>query len=118
MFDLCAPAIIYLIFSLIQILLDTMKGMYNTAFMKGIVAMVVTFLLNLLCVRGMGVVSWIIVFLPFLFMTVIVTLLLYVFGLDASTGKLKTLNPQQGNVAVPKDSTDTQALQKEVVVLH
>jgi hypothetical protein len=65
-----------------------MQGMYNTAWMKGVVAVMVTFLLNLLCDRGMGVVSWVIVFLPFLFMTVIVTLLLFVFGLDASTGKL------------------------------
>jgi len=88
MFALCTPAIIYLIFSLTQILIDTMQGMYNTAWMKGVVAVMVTFLLNLLCVRGMGVVSWVIVFLPFLFMTVIVTLLLFVFGLDASTGKL------------------------------
>ena len=88
MFALCTPAIIYLIFSLTQILIDTMQGMYNTAWMKGVVAVMVTFLLNLLCERGMGVVSWVIVFLPFLFMTVIVTLLLFVFGLDASTGKL------------------------------
>lgn len=88
MFALCTPAIIYLIFSLTQILIDTMQGMYNTAWMKGVVAVMVTFLLNLLCDRGMGVVSWVIVFLPFLFMTVIVTLLLFVFGLDASTGKL------------------------------
>jgi beta-1,4-mannosyl-glycoprotein beta-1,4-N-acetylglucosaminyltransferase len=37
----------------------------------------------------MSVVSWLIVFIPFIFMTVIVTLLLYIFGLDASTGRLK-----------------------------
>ena len=36
----------------------------------------------------MTVVSWIIVFIPFIFMSVIVTILLYVFGLDAATGTL------------------------------
>jgi hypothetical protein len=88
MFNLCAPAIIYLIFSITQILIDTFKGLYNTAFMKVIVTIMVTILLNILCDRGLGVVSWIIVFIPFILMTVIVSMLLYVFGLDASTGSL------------------------------
>jgi hypothetical protein len=47
----------------------------------------VTLLLNILCDKGLGVVSWIIVFIPFILMTVIVSMILYVFGLDAATGK-------------------------------
>ena len=88
MIQLCAPALIYLIFSITQILIDMFKGLYNTAFMKVIVMTMVTFLLNVLCDRGLGVVSWIIVFIPFILMSVIVGMLLYVFGLDASTGTL------------------------------
>ena len=88
MINLCAPAIIYLIFSVTQILIDTFKGLYNTAFIKVIVTIMVTILLNILCEKGLGVVSWIIVFIPFILMTVIVSMLLYVFGLDTSTGKL------------------------------
>jgi hypothetical protein len=88
MINLCAPAIIYLIFSITQILIDTFKGLYNTAFMKSIVMVMVTILLNILCEKGLSIVSWVIVFIPFIMMTVIVTMLLYVFGLDASTGKL------------------------------
>ena len=88
MINLCAPAIIYLIFSITQILIDTFKGLYNTAFVKIIVTVMVTLLLNILCERGLGVVSWIIVFIPFILMTVIVTMILYIFGLDASTGNL------------------------------
>jgi len=87
MFNLCPPAIIYLIFSITQILIDLFKGVYNTAFMKVIVATMVTLLLNILCERGLGVVSWVIVFIPFILMTAIVTVLLYAFGLDAATGK-------------------------------
>jgi hypothetical protein len=49
----------------------------------------VTILLNILCVQGLGIISWIIVFIPFILMTVMVSILLYIFGLDASTGKLK-----------------------------
>lgn len=85
---LCAPSIIYLIFSLTQIIIDTIKGMYNTALMKVVVMIMVTILLNFLCSSKLTVVSWIIVFIPFIFMTVIVTLLLYFFGLDASSGSI------------------------------
>jgi hypothetical protein len=62
--------------------------MYNTAFFKVIVMIVITILLNALCQGGMTIVSWIIVFVPFMFMSVIVGILLYVFGLDAATGTL------------------------------
>lgn len=86
--QLCAPAIIYLIFSIIQIIIDTIKGLYNTALMKVIVMVMVTFLLQILCNRGLNVISWIIVFIPFILMTVIVSLLLYFFGLNSSTGKI------------------------------
>ena len=88
MMDLCAPALIYVAFSLTQIIIDTFKGLYNTALLKFIIMIIITILLNALCISGMGIVSWIIVFIPFIFMSVIVTILLYVFGLDPKTGKL------------------------------
>jgi uncharacterized protein YacL len=88
MFNLCAPALIYIAFSLTQVIIDTFKGLYNTAFFKFIVMIIVTLLLNALCQSGMSIISWIIVFIPFIFMSVIVTILLYIFGLDAATGKL------------------------------
>ena len=86
--NLCAPALIYVIFSLTQILIDSLKGLYNTAFFKTIIMCLVTFLLNALCQQGLGIISWIIVFIPFIFMTVIVAMLLYIFGLDAATGTI------------------------------
>lgn len=88
MLNLCAPALIYVAFSLTQIIIDTFKGLYNTAFFKVIVMIIITILLNALCQAGMGIVSWIIVFIPFIFMSVIVAILLYVFGLDPATGQL------------------------------
>ena len=87
--SICPPALIYLAFSLTQIIIDTFKGLYNTAFFKFIVMITITFLLNALCQGGMTIISWILVFIPFIFMTVIVAILLYVFGLDAATGTLK-----------------------------
>ena len=88
MVNICAPALIYVAFSLTQIVIDTFKGLYNTAFLKVIVMIIITILLNALCQGGMTIISWIIVFVPFMFMSLIVGILLYVFGLDAATGTL------------------------------
>lgn len=87
MFKLCPPALIYIVFSIAQILIDTFKGLYNTAFMKFVVAILVTLLLNGLCDGGLGVISWIIVFIPFILMTFVVAMLLYIFGLNATIGQ-------------------------------
>lgn len=87
---LCPPALIYLVFCLIQIILDMINGLYNTAFIKTIIAIIVTFLLNILCQMNLGIISWIIVFIPFMFMAVITTMILYIFGLDVATGAAVT----------------------------
>ena len=92
MFNLCAPALIYVAFSLTQIVIDTFTGLYNTAILKAIVMVIITILLNTLCYFGMGIVAWIIVFIHFIFMSVIVAILLYVFGLDPSTGHINITN--------------------------
>ena len=86
MFTICSPALIYIVFSLTQIIIDIYYSLYNTAFLKFVVALLVTLLLNGLCKQGLGVVSWIIVFIPFILMTFVVAMLLYIFGLNAAKG--------------------------------
>jgi len=95
MFNLCAPALIYVVFSFAQILIDIFKGLYNTAFMKFVVAILVTLLLNGLCDGGLGVISWIIVFIPFILMTFVVAMLLYIFGMNAAIGATTPDKPSQ-----------------------
>ena len=104
MFDLCPPAIIYLIFSLIQIIIDTFKGLYNVVVIKTIITIFVTILLNVLCLKGLSVVSWIFVFIPFILMSVIVVIILYVFGLNVTTGKL---NRNYNTTKAPSSSSTT-----------
>ena len=98
---LCPPALLYVGFSLTQIIIDIFKNMYNTAFFKLIVMVIFTIVLNILCERGLGIISWFIVFVPFIMMSVITTLLLFVFGLSPSAGKLNY------NVEYPCDNTKT-----------
>jgi len=90
----CAPAMIYFVFSLVQIIIDVGTSMYNTALLKLIVAFIITLLLNLLCQRGLGIVSWLIVFIPFMLTSVIITILLFVFGLKPSAGKITVNYPK------------------------
>ena len=94
--NLCPPALIYLVFSTTQIVIDTIKGFHNTAFLKIWVTFAFTVLLNFLCEKGLGIVSWIIVFIPFILMTLIISILLIMFGLDPATGKSKSYKGRKG----------------------
>ena len=98
--SVCPPAVLYLGFSLIQIIIDLFRGQQNSAFLKVIVMIVFTILLNQLCMGGLTILSWFIVFIPFIMMTYVTTILLYVFGLNPSKGKLQPQQPDpRGNHA-------------------
>ena len=56
-----------------------------------------TIILNLLCQQGLGIISWFIVFVPFIFMTIITTILLFVFGLDPKKGTYNYSVEKQNN---------------------
>jgi hypothetical protein len=116
MFDLCPPALIYLFFSSTQIMIDLYKGLYNTAFFKFIIMIMVTILLNTLCQGGLGIVSWIIVFIPFIFMTVVVSILLYVFGLNAATGAIQKPHPPPNQNNIPPPPNGLQ--EKDIIIVN
>lgn len=103
MFDFCAPTLIYIAFSLTQIIIDTFNGFYNTALVKLVIMVMISILLNVLCEKGLGLASWIIVFIPFIMMTFITSVLLYVFGLNASTGKADIKKKSYENVNFNKN---------------
>jgi len=88
--SICAPALIYIGFSLIQIFIDIYNNKINEAFLKFIFMLVFTLIINILCDLGFVIIAWIIVFIPIIMMTVISTLLLQVFGLDPKANNLKS----------------------------
>jgi len=88
---ICPPASLYLAFSIIQILIDMFRGEMNTAFLKFIVMIIFTIALNMLCASGLGIISWFIVFIPFILMTYITTILVFVFGIP----KTSDLRPER-----------------------
>ena len=89
---ICPPALIYLVYGVVQITIDTMLGFWNKALIKLFVTLIFTLLLNYLCNIGLGIVSWIILMIPFVLMTVIITFLLMVMGLDPKKGKINNEN--------------------------
>jgi len=90
--QLCMPALIYLVFMVIHISIDMYYGLYNIALIKLGIGTIGTLLLNILCTNNMSVISWIIVSIPFVMMSVIAIYILFMLGLDPATGKNVYIN--------------------------
>ena len=84
--QLCAPIIIYIMFSLLQIILDLLKGLYNSAGVKLIISAIIIALLHVLCNKGWDLVAWFIVLTPLLFGAAITALVLYKLRLNSTFG--------------------------------
>ena len=83
------PAILYIGFTLTHITIDLFNKLYNTAILKFVLMIIFTTMLDLLCKSGLTVLSWIIVFMPFILLTAITLLLLFSLGLSPDQGFLK-----------------------------
>jgi hypothetical protein len=99
--NICGPVILYLGFSLVQIVVDIYKNLFNTAFLKFIVMIVFAVILNILCSVNLTIISWFLVFIPFIFMTFITSVLLFVFGLNPDQGTSKYVLDVSANSVNP-----------------
>lgn len=88
--SLCAPAIVYIGFSLIQIIIDVYKGVLSEAFIRFVVMIVFSTIINILCNLGFTIIAWFLVFIPIIMMTIISSLLLKVFGLNPDEKNLRS----------------------------
>jgi len=96
--QLCMPSLIYLIYSATHVMIDVYKENYNRAMIEFFISALFTVLLNLLCMEGLSIISWIIISIPFILMTTIASLLLFAFHLDPTTGKPLYQNQVQNQV--------------------
>jgi hypothetical protein len=64
--DLCPPALLYLLFLVVQLGLDASLGMWATLVVKVILGGATVVILDTLCSVELGVVSWFLVAAPFL----------------------------------------------------
>ena len=63
--DLCPPALLYLLFLVIQVGLDASLGLWVTLVIKAVLGLAVVVVLDMFCGVGLGVVSWFLVAAPF-----------------------------------------------------
>jgi hypothetical protein len=106
---LCGPGLVYIGFSLIQIFIDIYNGVMNAAFLKFIIMIVFTLIINILCDLGFTVIAWFLVFIPIIMMTIISSLLLQVFGLDSEN---KNLNSKKISGDISKSEKEILASQE------
>lgn len=66
--DLCPPAFLFLLYVAVHIGLDISLGLYLTAGVKLMAGIVQIFLLNAFCKVDLGILSWVIISMPFLIM--------------------------------------------------
>lgn len=79
---LCPPALLYAVIMLIYLVLELSNEKYHQAFVKAIVGIIFTCILQVFCKMSLGVVSWILVMIPIIFYTYITLLVFFVFGLN------------------------------------
>lgn len=79
--SLCPPALLYMLFIVIQVGLDVSLGLLLTAVVKLIMGVAGTVILNAFCSVDLGVVSWAIIATPFI-MTALAMSISLGLGLD------------------------------------
>jgi predicted membrane protein len=77
---LCMPALLYVIFASVQIIFDLFNEMLMLAITKIFVAIIFTFVLNMLCVNGLSMISWFLILIPFIFTLLLVEILIFILG--------------------------------------
>jgi hypothetical protein len=78
---LCPPALLYLLYIVVQIGLDLSLGMFLTAAVKVIMGLAGTIILDAFCSVELGIVSWAIIATPFI-MVALATSISLGLGLD------------------------------------
>lgn len=85
---LCSPVILYVAFSIAHVVSDLSLGMTGQAVTRSAIAVLIAFVLQLMCERGMSIVSWIIVFIPFVSMGLLTALAVAAFNLGDERGPI------------------------------
>lgn len=108
--DLCPPALLYLIFLVIQLGLDASLGMWFTFAVKAILGVAVVVVLDTFCGIGLTPVSWFLVAMPFI-ITSLATAIAMATRVDAivlDQVSAQALGIEKMDVNVPETSNASQ----------
>jgi ABC-type bacteriocin/lantibiotic exporter with double-glycine peptidase domain len=84
---LCPPAILYVVFFMISIVVELSEEKYRTAFTQTIICIVFTCILQLFCMADMSLMAWILVFIPIIMYTYMVLIIFLVFRMSPKDNK-------------------------------
>jgi ABC-type bacteriocin/lantibiotic exporter with double-glycine peptidase domain len=84
---LCPPAILYVVFFMISIVVELSEEKYKTAFTQTIICIVFTCILQLFCMADMSLMAWILVFIPIIMYTYMVLIIFLVFRMSPKENK-------------------------------
>ncbi len=103
---ICSPALLYLAFSMVQIVIDLFQGSYETSLLKFIIMFIFTAILNILCLNGYTKLVWFIVIIPIILLTYISSVLFYVFGINPGKTSVR-VQAQQAPQQAPQQAQAT-----------
>lgn len=112
--DLCPPALLYLIFLVIQLGLDGSMGMWVTMVVKALLGFATVLVLDTLCGVGLTPVSWFLVAMPFI-ITALATAIAMGTNFDVTvmqqlnlTEKFEQKDDDEADIAVGKSSNSVE----------
>jgi hypothetical protein len=79
---LCPPALLYVVFFLIQVVLEISHEQYKQAFTQFIICIIFTCILQIFCNANLTLMAWLLVFIPVILYTYMVLLIFMVFRLN------------------------------------
>jgi apolipoprotein N-acyltransferase len=113
---ICSPALLYLAFSMVQIIIDLFQGEYETSLLKFIIMFIFTAILNILCLNGYTKLVWFIVIIPIILLTYISSVLFYVFGINPGKTNVRVQKQQQQQPAQQQQQQPAQQQQQQPAI--
>jgi hypothetical protein len=115
---LCPPALLYLLYIVVQVGLDLSLGMFLTAAVKVVMGVAGTVILDAMCSVELGVVSWAIIATPFI-ITALATSISLGLGIDrmAAMYVQEKFSPLTADNKKNRDKYVTQLKQQDALPL-
>jgi hypothetical protein len=115
---LCPPALLYLLYIVVQVGLDLSLGLFLTAVVKIVMGLAGTVILDAFCSVELGIVSWAIIATPFIMVALATTISLGL-GLDrmASQFVQEKFTPLTADNKKNRDKYVTQLKQQDALPL-
>lgn len=107
--SLCPPALLYLLYITVHVGLDLSLGLYVTAVSKVLMGVAGVLILDALCAVDLGVVSWVIVAVPFI-MVALASSIALGLGMDRVASKYlkENFSPLTGDNLKNRDGVVSQ----------